>query len=233
MGIFDDIMSQRYGLSSNNLKTQVDAAINFYEQGNISALQQKLYEIYSGMNKPGGGRQILEFNQKDRLCEIFTLCLRYDWMHDSDIREVWAENGFYCVATYLNEDAKTMQDLLAGALDLFLLLHYGKDSLAPKINDILRKASFRASMGIGTEGKIFDEDDFANGADWLIREFSFFAATWVSKVERQHPQIISSDIRSAYQTAKTDYNFATISPDKIMAKMQFIAKIIGSILSDL
>lgn len=233
MGFFDDIMSQRYEVSRSNLKTQVNAAISYFEQSNISALQQKLFEIYSEMNRPGGGRQILEFSQKDRLCEIFTLCLRYDWMHDSDIREVWAENGFYCIATYLNQDAKTMQDILAGALDLFLLLHYGKDSLTPKVSDILRKASFRANMGIGIESNIFDEDDFTNGADWLIREFSFFAATWISKIEQQHPQIISSDVRLAYETAKTDYAFAAISPDKIMVKMQFIAKIIGSILSDM
>ena len=88
-------------------------------------------------------------------------------------------------------------------------------------------------MGIGIESNIFDEDDFVNGADWLIREFSFFAATWISKTEQQHPQIISSDVRPSYETAKTDYAFAAISPDKIMAKMQFIAKIIGSILADM
>ena len=233
MGIFDGLVNRYSGLSNNNLKTQVDTAISCFEQGNISTLQQKLFEIYSGMNKPGGGRQILEFNQKDRLCEIFTLCLRYDWIHDNGIREVWAENGFYCITTYLSEDAKTMKDILAGALDLFLLLHYGKNSLIPKISDILRKVSFRANMGIDIDSNIFDEEDFTNGADWLIKEFSFFAATWVSKIERLHPQIISSDIRPAYETAKTDYAFATISPDKIMAKMQFIAKIIGSILSDM
>ena len=233
MGIFDGFMNRSSGLSNNNLKTQVDAAISYFEQGNISALQQNLFEIYSGINRPGGGRQILEFNQKDRLGEIFTLCLRYDWMHDSDIREVWAENGFYCIATYINKDAETMQDVLAGTLDLFLLLHYGKNSLTPKISDILHKASLRANRGIGIESNIFDEDDFENGADWLIREFSFFAATWISKIERQHPQIISPDVRPAYETAKTDYVFATISPDKIMVKMQFIAKIIGSILSDM
>lgn len=233
MGIFNDLMNQRYGLSGNDLKDQVDAAINYFEQGDISALQQKLFEIYSGMNKPGGGKQILEFEQKDRLCEIFTLCLCYDWMHDNDIREVWAENGFYCIATYLNEDAKTMQDMLAGALDLFLLLYYGKNSLSPKISDILSKASIKVSMGIGAENRIFDEDDFIKGADWLIREFSFFAATWISKIERLHPNIISSSVRPAYETAKTDYVFATISPEKIMAKMQFVAKIIGSILSDM
>ena len=94
MDFLDDFLFGGYGSSSESLKSQVDTAIHLFERGNIPVLQQKLFEIYSGMNKPGGGIQIVNFDQKDKLGEIFTLCLRFDWMDDSDIREVWAEDGF-------------------------------------------------------------------------------------------------------------------------------------------
>lgn len=232
MIFFDSIMNH-HGSSGSNLKSKVDTAIQLFEQGNIAALQQELYEIYSGMNKPGGGSQIVNFSQKDRLGEIFTMCLRFDWMHDSDIREVWAENAFYCLATYMSSDTKNMQDMVVGALDMFLLLHYGQMSLLPKVNDILQKASYRAMMGVGVESRIFDSADFNNGGKYLLREFSFFSATLVSSIERMHPQIISSEVRPAYERAKSDYEFASVPADKIIAKMQFIANIIESILLDM
>lgn len=233
MDFFDDFLFGGFGSSSESLKTQVDAAIKLFERGNIPALQQKLFEIYSGMNKPGGGKQIVTFNQKDKLGEIFTLCLRFDWMDDSDIREVWAEDGFYCLATYLTKDAKTTLNLVAGALDMFLLIHYGKKNLLPKVNDILRRASQRAAMGFSTESRIFDTADFQNGGEYLLREFAFFTATLISKVERQHPQIISSAVRPDYDKARRDFVFANVPADKIFAKMQFIARIIESILLDM
>ena len=220
-------------VSRNPLKQDVDSSIAAFERGDISGMQNCLFHLVSKLNKPGSGTLIIDYPSKDRLSECFSLCLQYDWMRDSDIREVWAENGFYCIATYLYKDAKTMQDMIAGALDLFLIIYYGKESLKPKVNDILRKASMRARMGIEPEASIFDEQDYQNGADWLLREFSFFAATWVSKIEKQHPQIISSSVRPAYERAKTDYIFATVPYEKIQAKMMFIAKIIGSILEDM
>ena len=220
-------------VSRSPLKDDVDSSIAAFERGDISGMQNCLFHLVSKLNKPGSGNLILDYPAKDRLSECFSLCLQYDWMRDSDIREVWAENGFYCIATYLNQDAKTMQDMIAGALDLFLIIYYGKDSLKPKFNDILRKASMRARMGIEPEASIFDEQDYQNGSEWVLREFSFFAATWVSKIEKQHPQIISTAVRPAYESAKTDYIFASVPYEKIQAKMLFIAKIIGSILEDM
>ena len=220
-------------IDGDPIKSKVDTCIEKFERGNVPALQQSLFELYQEFNRSGGGAKIINFEQKDRLCECFINMLNYDWMHDSDIREVWAEDGFYCIATYLNNDAKTMQDIFAGALDLLLLIHAGERHLYPKFNDVLRKARMRAMMIGGEEAEIFSGEDFENGAPYVLRQFKFFAATWISKVERQHPEIISSSLRPEYERAKTDYVFASIPPEKQLAKMNFFAKIIGSILEDM
>ena len=220
--------------SNPGLKRQVDTAISLFEQNNIPALQQKLFEIYSTMNKPGGGRQIVEYDRKDQLCEIFTMCLMYDWMHDSDIREVWAENGFYCIASFIQIEKGNIMDILAGALDLFHLIEIGGDSLLPKFNDILQKAAFKVNMGFGgIESQIFDPKAFSQGARFVLRQFSFFAATWLSMAEEMHPGIISGKDRPAYERAKNDSECAAIPVEKIVAKMKFFATIIESILLDM
>lgn len=218
------------------IKSKVDTCIALFERNDIPSLQQSLFELYQEFNRAGGGAKIINFEQKDRLCECFINMLNYDWMHDSDIREVWAEDGFYCIATYLNNDAKTMQDIFAGSLDLFLLIHAGERHLYPKFNDVLRKVKMKvAMMGpmAGPEAEIFTNEDFEGGAPYVLRQFKFFAATWISKVERQHPEIISSALRPAFERAKTDYEFMSIPPDAQLAKMNFFAKIIGSILEDM
>ena len=217
---------------SSSIAPKVNTCVHLYEQGDIPALQQALYELYIEFNCRGGGSKITSFERKDQLCECFTMMLQYDWEHNPEIREVWAENGFYCISEYLNNNVKTMQDMLAAALDLFLLLYHGESSLQPKVDDILQKASIRARIG-GQEALIFSMDDFYGGANYLFRQFKFFAATFISKVERQHPQIISPAIRPAYEEAKTDFEMASIPMEKLMAKMKFISNIIGSILDDL
>ena len=97
---FSEIMRRRYGLAGHNqvnIKPMVDSCIEAFEKGDIASLQNELFQLVSNFNKPGSGRLITGFAEKDRLAECFTLCLQYDWMNDSDIREVWAENGFYCI----------------------------------------------------------------------------------------------------------------------------------------
>ena len=79
---------------------------------------------------------------------------------------------------------------------------------------------------------LFSNKEYAEGAEYLIREFSFFAATIVSPVVKVHPNIISQKLKLAYETAKTDFEFATIAPEEIIRKMTFISAIIGSILND-
>ena len=225
---FSKILNRRLGLGSHNqinIKPMVDSSINAFENGNIALLQNELFQLVSNFNKPGSGKLITGFAEKDRLAECFTLCLQYDWMNDSDIREVWAENGFYCIVDYLASHWNNKQDLIAASLNLFLLLHYGKESLKPKINDILRKAKM-----VGNP--IFSNDDYRNDAEYLIREFQFFAATLLSPIAKTH-NIFSASVKPAFERAKTDFEFASVSPVDIMQKMKFIASVIESILNDM
>ena len=225
---FSDYFSRRYGLSgqnSVNIKPMVDASIRAFESGNVALLQHELFLLVSNFNKPGSGRLITDFDEKDRLAECFTLCLQYDWMNDSDIREVWAENGFYCIADYLSTHWNNKQDLLAGSLDFFLLLHYGRNSIRPKIANILQKAKV-----VGNP--IFSTEDYIGGAEYLIREFMFFTATLVSPIARSH-NIFTPDVKPAYDYAKSDFVFADISPIAIINKIKFIASVIESILNDM
>ena len=210
----------------NVLNSYVDRAISIFESGNISLLQKELLQFASLLNKPGSGQFITYYPQKDRLCEVFVMCLMYDWMNDSDIREVWAENAFYCIATYFNE-AQTKMDHVAAALNLFLTCCYGNNDLKPKLNDILSKTLIHPK-----HFHIFTEKEYNGGADYLIREFSFFSATFISSLVRQKPSIIPARLRSAYESAKTDFEFASVSPEEIMKKMSFIASIIGSIINE-
>lgn len=187
MGIFD-----YFGIEDSNesLKPYVDKAISTFETGNIAQLQNDLFQFASLLNKPGSGKLITGFPQKDRLCEVFNLCLLYDWMNDSDIREVWAENAFYCIAEYFKV-AKTNQDYFAAALDLFLTCSYGRDSLKTKFDDVLYKARIHPRHCI-----IFTQEEYNGGADYLIREFAFFSATIISccKNTSKH-YIFSAEIR--------------------------------------
>ncbi len=211
----------------SGIKLEVDYIISVFEAGNIPLLQQQLYELYCKFNKPGGGRLITSFPEKDRLCEVFNLCLQYDWIYDSDIREVWSENAFYCIAEYFKE-ARTRQDYFAAALDLFITCSYGKESLKPKFDDILSKARIHP-----IHSEFFDEADYYGGADYLIREFAFFSATIISPMVKLHPNIISPKLKNDYETAKADFEFATVTPEKVMKKMHLISAIIGSVLGDM
>lgn len=225
---FSDILNRRYGFGSRNqinIKPMVDASITAFEQGNIAKLQNELYHLVSNFNKPGCGTLITDFDEKDRLAECFTLCLQYDWMNDSDIREVWAENGFYCIVDYLATHWSNKQDLFATSLDLFLHLHYGKDSLKTKFNDILHKARMLGNP-------VFSAVDYQHDADYLIREFQFFAATILSPIAKVH-NIISPNVKPEFESAKTDFEFVSVSPVEIMEKMKFIASVIESILNDM
>ena len=126
---FSEIMRRRYGLAGHNqvnIKPMVDSCIEVFEKGDIASLQNELFQLVSNFNKPGSGRLITGFAEKDRLAECFTLCLQYDWMNDSNIREVWEENGFYCIVDYLLTHWSNKQDLVAASLDLFCFYTTGR-----------------------------------------------------------------------------------------------------------
>ena len=210
--------------SSEFLKPYVDTAISTFETGDITQLQYDLFEFYSLLNKPGSGKLITGFSQKDRLCEVFNLCLEFDWMNDSDIREVWAEDAFYCIVEYFNK-AQTKQDRTAAALDLFLTCGYGKDSLKTEFDNILRKARVHP-----IHRNIFSQEEYAGGANYLIREFASFSVTFISPIVKMHPYIIPHKLETVYETAEADIEFATFTLDGITRKMSFISAVIGSIL---
>ncbi len=211
----------------SSIKPEVDSIISTYESGNVPLLQNQLYKLCNKFNKPGSGRLITEYPEKDRLCEVFNLCLQYDWMHDSDIREVWAENAFYCISEYF-KSVKTQQDHFVAALDLFLTCAYGKNDLLTKFNDVLSKAQYHP-----IHRQLFTSEEFSNGADYLVREFAFFSARIISPIVNQHPQIISTSLRTYYDASRTDFEFASIPPDSIMLKMHLLSAIIGHILDSM
>ena len=210
--------------TTSPIKRDVDDIISTFEARDTSSLQMKLFNLCNKFNKAGGGQLIVSFPEKDRLCEVFCLCLEYDWMNDKDIREAWAENGFYCIAEYF-KSVKTQQDYFAAALALFLLCAYGKNSLYTKFDDILNKTAMHPF-----HFSVFSAENYNGGASHLVREFMFFAATIVSPVARTHPEVISPSMRNEFERAKTDFAFASVSPEDIMNKMGHISRIIGSIL---
>ena len=227
----EEIRQQQRGqevkFNNNGIKAEVDSIISTFESGNIAFLQQKLYELYSKFNKPGGGKLITSFAEKDRLCEVFNLCLQYDWINDPDIREVWSENAFYCISEYFKV-ANSRQDYFAAALDLFITCVYGKVCLKTKFDDILNKARSHP-----IHRSIFTQSEYEQGADYLIREFAFFSATIISPMVKLHPDIISPKLKRDFELAKTDFEFAAILPEEILQKMHLISAIIGSILDSM
>ena len=104
------------------VKQQVNNVLRAYNERNTSVLQQQLYELYLNFNKAGGGKYIVSYPNKDELAECFTLMLRFDWINDTDIREVWAENGFYCIIEYITGLPITPFERATAGLDLFIHL---------------------------------------------------------------------------------------------------------------
>lgn len=219
--------NQKIENHNSSIKKEIDNIIATFEKGDINTLQQLLFEFYSKINKRGGGIIVTFYPEKDKLCEVFLFCLRYDWMYDSDIREVWAENSFYCIADYFIS-AESLQDKMAAALNLFLTCQEGGDNLCTCFNNILERTSMHP-----IHSSIFDSEDYSNGAEYLIRQFSFFSATLISPIVKVHPEIISTSLRSRYEGAKIDFIFKNIPPQRIMAKISHIARIIESTLNQM
>lgn len=205
------------------IQGDVDSVISAFESGNVQVLQNCLFQLVSKLNKPGSGRLITQYPQKDRLCECFSLCLRYDWMNDSDIREVWAENGLYCIVNYLVQDAKSPQDRIAGGLDLFLHVLYGYNDLKPKLQDILLKA-----QSIGEP--IFSQTDYAKGCNYILNQFLFMGATLVKPYASQ---ALNGDNYRRYEEIIKNPALNSIEIRSIFLKVQFVARIIESILNDM
>lgn len=212
-------------VTTGEIMLQVQNAIRLYEQNKIPALQQQLYELYMNFNKPGNGYLITTYPQKEQLAECFTMMHRFDWTQDSDIREVWAENGFYCLIEYITH-IYSQDDLIIGGFDLFLHLYYCKESLKYKIDQILFKASL-------LNEPTFDDIDYTNEAEYLIEQFLFLSAQIIRPIVIKNNKILTDDIKTYYYSLLSREDLYTLSPTKILSKAKFISRIIGSILNDM
>lgn len=213
-------------MNEASISMMIEGCMEAFENQNINLLQNRLFGLVRNFNQQGSGRLITQCNEKDRLGECFCMCLMYDWMFDSDIREAWAENGFYCATSYLLAHLYNKQDMYAATLNLFNILNYGEDDLKPKFQDILTKG---AVLG----NPIFSAKEYAGGAEYLIREFKFFAATILTPIVARYPNVISASNMPKFKAAKTYFEFAVVPVDRILAKLQFISNVIESILNDM
>ena len=209
------------------IKNDVDNILSIYESGNGPLLQQKLFELCNKLNKPGSGKLITAYPEKDRLCEVYTLCLRYDWMKDRDIREVWAENAFYCISDYYLNHAKNIQDRFAAGIDFLWLYLSGKDGLMTKFNDIIHRAQSHP-----IHATMFSAANIRGGASHIIREFMWMAATEVQIVDRIRPDAITGWFRQEYEKALNNDEFKGTDKQDTIQKMNLMSSIIGSILED-
>ena len=226
MGIFDEFFLPNSQTGNiRDIDEMVNVAISYYEDGNIPMLQNQLYETYSCFNKPGGGRLVTQFRRKDKLCEFFCFCLMYDWTQDEEIKEVFAEDGFYSIVSYLSHNARTEADMIAGCLNWFLLLCYGKKNLINKFEEIIKRAETRGE-------RIFTANDYIYGAKYVIRQFMFFSANVISNYVESH-QIISQNLIPVYEMSRNDPAFQHLAPELIFAKANFFSGIIESILNDM
>ena len=221
--------------SDRVLTPYVDRCIRLASQDkvNIRALQDALYELYTFFNKPGGGKLITSFPNKHKLGECFTFMLEHDWVNDSDIREVWAEDGFYCFINMIaTEENATEMSQAEHMLSLLILLYLGGESLKSKIQDILIKSEYRP------ERLFFSEEDYLNGADYLLEQFAFLAAMGARPLIMKNPVIIHffsvkyPGFKEFFKETIEHEEFFKLDPTKVFGKAKFISSVIESILKD-
>lgn len=209
------------------VKQQVNNALSYYNERNTNALQQQLYELYLNFNKAGGGKYIINYPNKDELAECFTLMLRYDWINDHDIREVWAENGFYCIIEYITDKSRTPLEKATAGLDLFIHLCEAKESLKPKIQSILNKA-------VLLKNPIFQDHYINNNANYLIDQFLYLSANLARPLLLINQDFLSNNYRNIYnRVLSNEYIEKQSSAYHILEKAKFISAVIENVLKDI
>lgn len=227
----DSVAVKGTSQQTNSIESKVDDVITLAGKPNVNVqlIQTELHALYAFFNKPGGGKLIVNFGKKQKLCECFMFMLKYDWLRDSDIREVWVENGLYCfMGCFKSGNTEKKQAELF--LTLFLLLRYGQNSLKHKVQDILNKSQFLCNPN-------FDSNDYKYGAEYVISQFAFLAINGLRPLAQDDMRIIAEimNIHNANDFFQecTELNFYSLSPNAIFAKMSFISSIIGSVLEDM
>lgn len=200
------------------------------EPKSVQELQNALFEVYSCINKPGSGKLVTTFHDKQKLAECFMFMLRYDWIHDSDLREVWVENGLYCVVELIRNGKGDSIEQATYFMEMFMLLRWGKDSLITKVQDLLNKSKI-------INNPVFDDDDYKNGASYVISQFAFLTINGLRPLAQQDIRIIAGFMEACdgneYFQQCTRLNFYHLDPTVIFEKMKFLATTIGSILNDM
>lgn len=210
----------------NEIKRLADNALSLYNERRFASMQQELYQLYLNFNRRGGGYNIINYPNKNELAECFTLMLNYDWIHDNEVRQVWAEDGFYCIVKYMNE-TKSMLDLALGAMDMFLLLCAGKNDLRPKFQDIINKA-------VVFQNKVFEDMWINNSSTLLIDQFLYLSARMMQPIVKMHPEVLSPNIRKAYNSILSRKDIEKdVTPTQIEIKAKFIANVIENILEEM
>ncbi len=233
MGIFDFFKKTNSKANDSQMSKVIALVSNCQKlesSGRIPELQNALFELYSHFNKPGSGRLIIDYPNKLDLGLCFAFLLKYDWEHNPGVREVWAEDGFYCFMEYLDHQSGGRQGQAQGFLLFFALLCVGRDSLKPKFQDILNKAQI-----VGNP--VFHPDDYKLGAQNIIDQISLLCTSGMRDLGQEAIPVVAKVLEKfgglAYfeQTIhRTD--LMKYAPKSIIDKERFIARVIESVLND-
>lgn len=212
------------------MKSLVTKCLQLETKGNVSDLQNCLFQLYSMLNKPGTGKNIVQYVEKDNLALCFAFMLQYDWVNDSDIREVWAEDGLYCIIEHLDHQPHGRQGQAEAMIILFTLLCVGRESLKCKIQDILDKGKVVGNM-------IFHSDDYNLGAQHVIDQISLLAVSGIRDLGPAAIPVMNKIVdrynggRFFESTIKRT-DLMKYDPMEVMLKARFVRDVIGSILKD-
>lgn len=212
------------------MKSLVTKCLQLETKGNVSELQNCLFQLYSMLNKPGTGKNIVQYVEKDNLALCFAFQLQYDWVNDSDIREVWAEDGLYCIIEHLDHQPHGRQGQAEAMIILFTLLCVGRESLKCKIQDILDKGKVVGNM-------IFHSDDYNLGAQHVIDQISLLAVSGIRDLGPAAIPVMNKIVdrynggRFFESTIKRT-DLMKYDPMEVMLKARFVRDVIGSILKD-
>ena len=215
------------------IQYQIDNTRKLYEEQNTSAIRQQLYELYQNFNKPGGGSLIVNYPEKEKLGECFSLMLIFDWINDNNIREVWAENGFFCYVEHLNT-IHTQEEQVLGGCGLFQHLFHGRKHLIPKVKDILIKAKQKNAFIFDDciLPSPFDEKDYNNGAEYVINQFVFLSARMMMPIVLMDKNFLAVNETKFFNDTLNDKTFNNLDPVAIFNKARFVKRIIGSAIEE-
>lgn len=212
------------------MKSLVTKCLQLETKGDVSELQNCLFQLYSMLNKPGTGKNIVQYVEKDNLALCFAFMLQYDWVNDSDIREAWAEDGLYCIIEHLDHQPHGRQGQAEAMIILFTLLCVGRESLKCKIQDILDKGKVVGNM-------IFHSDDYNLGAQHVIDQISLLAVSGIRDLGPAAIPVMNKIVdrynggRFFESTIKRT-DLMKYDPMEVMLKARFVRDVIGSILKD-